>query len=461
MAMTLKLVRLDDFISDIDSVDLTSGGYSLALNGYQPTVAADGDYSVSESITINIQSTSVDALATLVQALDTKIKQVGWWLNDQGVEKYQVWLRVGLNGESNTRQAMILSIRPPDKLPLFNRMIDNNNLLAQYTFAFERTPYWEGAPITEVAKTGLSALGGTAAMSAAVNGDVPARLQRVKIACGSELAIVSNVWIGFKTSRFGTAANFVPRWGLSGGIYGDDTSSASDSTSSTGARVVTTFAGTPDLEWRVNARLAVSASVNPSDQRGTYQVLLRARMNDSASKALVRIGYGFNINHLAYRSRAVVSGALWHLYEVGTVKIPPYRTYNYNTITNFIIGVYAQRGSGTGSLYMDCVVLIPLDDGAIHVTTEPNSLSGAGGADRIIVHQAPDEAIHGAHDRGSGSYDTAITQPQGFWSAPTDATAPVIVAAADDYSFGSVLNDTLNLDYIYIPRWRTLRGNVT
>jgi hypothetical protein len=461
MAMTLKLVRLDDFTSDIDSVDLTAGGYSLALDGYQPTVAADGDYSVTESITINIQSTSTDALATLVQALDTKIKQIGWWIDDQGVEKYQVWLRVGLNGESNTRQAMLLSIKPPEQLPLFNRLIDNNFLLASYTFAIERTPYWEGAPITEVNKTGLNALGGSTALSAAVNGDVPARLQRVKIATGSELMIMSNAWIGFKTSRFGTAANFISRWGLSGGIYGDDTSGASDSTASTGTRVVTTFAGTPGLEWRVNARLAVSASVNPSDQRGTYQVLLRARMNDSASKALVRIGYGFNINHLAYRARVVVSGSLWHLYEVGTVKIPPYRTYNYNDLTSFIIGVYAQRGSGTGSLYMDCLVLIPIDDGAIGVTTKPGSLTGVGGTERIAVYQAPDGAIHGTHDWGSASHDIAVTQPQGSWSAPNDATAPLIVVAADDYSFGSVLNDTVNVSYIYIPRWRTLRGSVT
>lgn len=461
MAMTLKLVRLDDFTADIDSVDLTTGGYSLALDGYQPAVAADGDYSVTESITLNIQSTSVDALATLVQALDTKIKQVGWWLDDQGVEKYQVWLRVGLNGETNTRQAMLLSIKPPTNLPLFNRLIDNNNLLASYTFAIERTPYWEGAAITEVSKTGLNTLGGTAAMSAAVNGDVPARLQRLKIAAGSELMIISNAWIGFKTSRFGTAANFISRWGLSGGSYGDDTSGASDSTASTGTRVVTTFANTPELEWRVNARLAVSASVNPNDQRGTYQVLLRARMNDSASKALVRIGYGFNLNHLNFRSRSVVSGSLWHLYDMGTIKIPPYRTYNYNAITDFIIGVYAQLGSGTGSLYMDCLVLIPVDDGAMFVTTNPGSLTGIGGTERIAVHQSPDSAVHGTHEYGSTSHDAAVTKPQGGWSAPNDATAPVIVAAADDYSFGSVLNDTVNIEYIYIPRWRTLRGGVT
>lgn len=460
--MTLKLVRLDDLISDVDSVDLTSGGYALALNGYQPAVAADGDYSVTEAITINIQSTSVDGLATLVQALDKKIRQVGLWLNDQGVEKYQVWLRVGLNGETNTRQAQILSIQPPDKLPLFNRLPENNSLIANYTFAIERTALWEEITSHDVSKSSINAIGGTSSQSATA-GDAPARLVRFRIGGRSGGANITTAWVGFKTSRFGTAANFAPVWGLNNDFYDMDTTAVSDSTAYTGYRVVTTFATFPALSWRTRASASSASPSNVADQRGTYLVLLRAKMSDAGSIARARINYSFSsvqegIMPLpVYRSRQVISGTTWHLYEMGVVKNPPARTYQYITSSDFFIHVDAERISGAGALHTDCLILIPIDDGAVKISS-PLSM-GAGAGVKAAAYQAADNSVWGlVESGGTDVYYSAVAVPQNGWSLPNDTT-PLIVCAADDDYAGSVKNSTLDFNYTYITRWRTLRGN--
>lgn len=204
MACSIKFVRLDDFIADIDSIDLSASGYSLAEDGYFPTVAPIGAKSVQEVITLKLQGTSKDDLAAMTQELNDKIRQVQWWIDDAGVERYQVWIRVQQENETYPRQAMILNIVPPDSVRLFTPEEINQNYIGEYQIGIERTPYWEDpypyATTTPI--TGISTQGGMGTLSETIMGDVPARLAKLSLTPPDGISSQQDYWIGWKTNRY-------------------------------------------------------------------------------------------------------------------------------------------------------------------------------------------------------------------------------------------------------------------
>lgn len=460
MGCSIKFVRLDDFVSDVDVLDLSTGGYSLMNDGYFQVAAPIGAKSVHEVITLKLQGTSKDNLATLTQAVDAKIKQVQWWLENPGIERYQVWVRVQLDGETYSRQAQILNITPPDKVKVFTPMEIGANYLGEYQIGIERTPFWEGSISTPISKASVNALGGKQALTAGLAGDVPARMVRFRIYPTAGSSNVSAAWIGWKTSRFGTAANFVGNWKLNNGLYGLDTSAIADATAYTGFRVATTFSVDATLKMRTQVSVGNVSVTHPEDQRGTYLVLMRAKVSDS-SIIRARIAGSFGLLYPVYRSRQVISGTSWQLYEMGVLKIPPSRTYTYHTLSRYMIEVDAERLSGAGELHVDCLCMIPIDDGAIKVTL-PSSLSSAVDQ-KVAIFQAADGQINSWFESSlSNVYYSALVSPQNTWGIPNDSTAPIAVCAASDpAATGSTNGATVDFEYTYALRWRTLRGSAT
>lgn len=480
MAAQLKLVRLNDFAADIDTVDLLSGGFSLASNGYTPVVAPIGAKSVQESITLNLKGTSSDDLAFMVQDIDRKIKECQWWIDDAGVERYQVWIRVQMDGETYARQAQLLNIMPSNKVNEFPTWDTSEYSITEYQFGIERTPFWEqpySYPNT-TAKTGLNVIGGYTQLSETINGDVPARLAKLSMSPESS-AIHGDYYIGFKSSRFGNPANFIPVWSLKDGhFYPIDTSTTSDSSAYSGTRVTCDFSGIATRRRRVGM-LSSYVTANDLDQRGTYSVLLRASMSDNTSIAMVYMAYGFGYesggsgNEVAllgpnYRSGVAINGALtlsyWTLFDLGTVVNPPVRVQNNSPLDNFAITIDAARTSGSGSLYLDCLILMPRDEGFVHLRLP--SAGDVGSTDHMSVYQYADDSISGISDVGGAAiWSPVVTSGANRWSLPANNEKPYIVIAAQGYyggaveSFRSVKGQTAEMSYTYIPRWRTLRGS--
>src|SRR5512139_1040602 len=252
MAAQLKLVRLADFAADVDSVDLLASGYSLRADGYQPVVAPIGARSVHESITLELQGTSVDDLASMVQDIDEKIKQLQWWLDNPTVEQYQIWLRVQADGESSPRQAQILNIEPASRVNLFSTIDTTEYYITEYQFGIERTALWEhpyAYPAT-TAKTNLNCIGGMVELSETINGDIPARLARFDFKSNAAGQDFGKFWAGWRTSRFGTVGNFEPVWSLSDGAPETDTTSGADATAYNGNALTCTFATVATLVER-------------------------------------------------------------------------------------------------------------------------------------------------------------------------------------------------------------------
>ena len=107
MAAQVKLVRRRDFGSDISSLSLFNyeDGFSLTRDGWIQAVARDGDESVAEAMTLRVEASSHDDLASMLQLMDGKIEEVSWY--DNAAERYGVWLRTQLPDEAHARQALI------------------------------------------------------------------------------------------------------------------------------------------------------------------------------------------------------------------------------------------------------------------------------------------------------------------------------------------------------------------
>lgn len=461
MARQLKLVRLDDFISDVDVVDLLldpsgivgTAMADLAVDGYLPTVAPIGAKSVHETITLKLWGATKDYLAGLIQDLDAKVKHVKWWIEDQGVERYQVWLRAQLEGETYPRQAQILNIQPPDKVKMYNPPEMYQNWIGDYTIGIERTPFWEDVyPYpTTTAISSLASLGGKAQLSETILGDVPARVAKLTFEHSGGSMISYGGWFGFKSTQFGDPANFVPAWSLANSY------DVLTDTSVVGGVAVCTFATDATLKQRLGISVQQVAAAHPDDQRGKYTVILRAKMSDT-SIARVRMGYGNSLTESVYtatfRSRQVISGTGWALYELGNISIPAGLLAAGESLSGFTIRLDAERISGAGSLSMDKLILIPTE-GMIKIIVPDTNLTIQ--SDPVSIYQKADGSVV--------AYDQVIGMPQirflpiksNDWGIPANDDRPYLVYCGIDDDYGT--GNSIDVTYNYIPRWRTLRGS--
>lgn len=452
MAPQLSLVRLEDLGADIDSLDLLSGGFTPT--NWVQAIANEDDSSVSEVITLKIEGSSQDNLSSLVQSLDNKIKQANW--HSDLSERYGVWLRAKMGNESLARQAMVIKARRSPVVPLFDAPAGANNIARAYQLGLDRTPWWEYAyPYPSTTNiTGLSTLGGASTLAETIRGDVNARLVRLTISPVGD-AVLGKFWLGWKTNRFGSSANFVPVWPVRLGDESTDTSATADATAYDGNRITCTFATDATLVRR-SLIFVGQVTANYQDQRGGYSVLMRAKMSD-ASVARARISHAYNVNVAqTLNSRQVISGTNWKLYEMGDVFIPSPKGLSGLSLYNYTIQLEAERVSGSGDLHVDCYVFIPVDDASVRVDTETNLSS----TNTLRVYQKADERVEALAMTGDILVIHSPNVSSRGWSLPSNDSSPVLIFAAQ--STATQDKDwTADLTYTYTPRWATLRGSET
>lgn len=489
MSAQISLVRRDDFGLDQESLSLWNyaNGFSLAADGWAVARPQPSDTRVSEALTLQARGTSPDNLAANVQALDALLQKVAWFNDPQ--ERYGVWLRVQQPRETGARQALVTAAKR-DPLPIWSHAAQDGaggtatygygNFVAGHGLALERTPYWEssGSLIFD-SMTSLSSVGGMGTIGGTggtvVAGDLPARLGLVQF--GSPIGgggPMAQFWAGFRSARFGAPANFVPYWDLpkasilqsSGGAGGGTATVSADAAATGGTAVVCGFNDSV-LARRVTIRaLDVSAS-NWADQRGTFLVLLRAKLSAAPpAQVNVRLCDGLVSSVFATRDRVAVTGTSYALYELGAVKIPsPGRLFaGSSNFSNYSLALDAERAVGTPTLSVDCLIMIPLDEGWL--ATSIDSSSGALGVDVNSVLYVTDRA-DGTRDSTwvdtfSGALQSAGV-PRGSGGLPLTAGSPVVLVVAAQRQTGpttfvSNLADLVNVQVQVYERWESLRG---
>ena len=467
MAAVCKLVWTT-YETDIDSFSLLdyTDGLDLAGGGWVPKVATDREDTLIEVLTLRVQSVSHNGLASIMQDLGDWKKRVQW--SQDGIDVRRVWLRVALEDESQQRQALIVDLNYAFGNDLLAPPVSDQYTIPTLTLTIERMPYWEESEHhafypDNTDKTGINCIGGMATLSESISGDVPARVQWMRLyADGS--ANYSTYWIGFKTTRLSaTIAHLIPVWSLKDGDLNIlKTTTDTDSTAYSGTRVTCT----------INSTLTQMAVIETQDVIVTYQeeiagsylVLLRAKMSDtSTGRALIRYGWanaaGSALNNSVSRSRQVISGTSWKLYEMGIVTFPP--DLQSFSLTNCAIALDAELLSGAGTLHADCLILIPISEGMVKLEAASNT--GASSTTLEIAWVHPNGKVSGFIVNGSYSIPDAETQGAtdvivNNWSLPANGETPVMICAAQAIE-GSTKGNTFTMSYAHVQRWRSLRGN--
>ena len=365
-----------------------------------------------------------------------------------------MWLRAQLENETYARQALLKRIgynQPP------GMMRPNRKHLSGLILGVDRYA-WEDTASTPFSGSAVSAIGGTFVFNNA-GGDLPARVARADFDGSS--ADMYRYWAGFRSPRFGTVANFAPYWSLRKGVaawFDADTTGGtthSDPTSKDGFKTVTTFASDESMKRRVLVQqYDIVGAAGREDQRGRYQVLLRAKLSAGSTVVRVRLlsgSYG-DYENPAQGARVPITATSWKFYDMGTVRNPGHRMIGgVDYLDHVLFGIAAERVSGTGSLEMDCLVFIPIEEGYIF-----SKVLTPGSGFPASVLQTADGKYYGYTTAVNTAY--SLIEPTVKGGLPVGSGICVIAAERDDQS---ALTDTVDVDLAVYQRWETLRGAST
>ena len=460
MAAQVKLVRRRDFGGDISSLSLFNyeDGFSVTRNGWIQAVARDGDESVAEAMTLRAEASSHDNLASTLQSLDDKIREVGW--HNDATERYGIWLRAQLPDETGARQALVTQAGGEIGSPVLAPPLSPGNALREYHLALERTPFWESIIHNSLAFQSLNCTGGLKSIGGAIFGTAPARIAKTTIegASGGGTGDLYEFWLGFRTNRFGTAANLATVWdlGADGTGTNDTQTDIDDATAYNDYRAQCTFAGSEAELERIQTSLQ-NATTDYEDQRGSYIVLLRAKVGaDTTCHVRLKDGFLYTSAIRAHQ-RVKITSTDWFLHALGTVDIPPSRgILTADFLRQYGFEIHASRTAGdTGYLYMDCLILIPCAEGSLHVTGSAVKY-WLGDTRPATITMTADGKIDGWSYQDNLPRATLTVEPNEY-ALPVVGAVSVVLAGQRETEHD--LDDYVNLGLFAYERWRTLRGD--
>jgi hypothetical protein len=419
---------------------------------------AGGGGVVSEAITLRVRGDDPDNVAANLQALDDKIKETAWFFNET-TEQYACWLHCKLDNETNARRALIRGLAGSIGENLYQKPMSPGNVIRTYTLAIDRYPWWEAASTTNLLKTQVGCLGGAwnYGTSDSIAGTIPARIASLNVKGDSASYNLIEAWFGFRTDRFGPRSEFVPVWdlGLSGANTYNDGSRTADSVDAPayGDYKVRVATGPSDTSMVDRCGIKLITAVgnnNPYDQRGRFNVLLRARVTAGIWRVRLRDNFT-GASNWRTQDRVKLDGATttsYMLYSLGTVTIPP--GARRVPLDNYDLRVQAEQVSGAGAIDFDCLVLIPTAEGAIYI----NDTSIQEGLYFVVVSVEPDGRMMAYTWSGANPNDIPDIAPED-WNMPVGAGT---LYAAAQRSTAHDLDDLMEIRLGAYPRWRSLRG---
>jgi hypothetical protein len=427
---------------------------------------------VTETLRFRVNGASQDAVATTLQSLHAMQEYALWWRSNAPASE-PVWLWVQLEGETNQRRAFVYRIEMQFDVSWWDAMA--LQWMTEVVVSIERGVWEATANSGEATGNSLNSLGGvfdyTASPSADVPGDLPARLAQLKI----YNSVFGTFWAGFRSAnRHGTLANFVNRWECeAASALQTDAALAVNANASPGtgnSQVTVSFATSTSLVSRLYWLLS-AISTNYNDMVGRYLVLLRCQNSDAATVNRVQLVTTTLTGREVYGpKRSVIeggTGSTWQLVNLGILNIPLHdrRLTSFlaaDAIRNQSINLYAQRVSGSGSLYLDCMMLVPIDEYFIYGS--PN-----GTTNYFVV--GPDGR---AQCLGTSTVGTAYVRQAAALEQQSAIELGVplgdgrlyIVAGDYDYTTrrhthipGSIPDTSLSAALQYVARWHSLRGS--
>lgn len=386
----------------------------------------------------------------------------------EGARKYRTdpledetwWWEVNAAGEPARRSLIYRGSLQPAAEPTVDPFLRRPSM--KWQVALERHPFFEPLTGSSLSTLARSTTGGVYRYSG-IPGAVPARISELVLhAPVDEMDIATTVWLGFRPKYDGTA-DFEPVWPLAEGTEGTDATVAADATAYSGERVTVSFATAAGWAQRVALRLyAVSGYHSPpwtgnniTHYRGRYLVLGRVKL----SAANTAVGLRLKGKGQSPGGDQFITNTVWRLVPLGYVQIPAWGGFdpglNWGHYSTWEVAVHAKRVEGAGSLYLDCLILIPQPHA---VTVQGTTLGGAAPYDVRVLTLPDDRRVaFGYWEAAESAGETLTFSAPSLYIPPGDG---VMVVAAD-YATGHVLDGTLSVSATYYPRWKSYREDTT
>jgi len=465
MARTFEIQRSGTTTIGLDSA--ADAGWRFKNNGWMPKVAQATAGRLPprlvELIPCIVDRENDNSLQYEISRMDDMAMFAAEYVADR-TQPTPVWLHAKMAGETGERRALVTGIERAITSPV----LDETGVPAAHQMNVQlkltREPGWERtAALTSVSEASISRFGGafdyTASPSADVVGDMPARLYEMTLT-PSAGCLRYGAYIGFRSAnKHGTLANFVPLWEAEdAGVTDADTSATTDATASPGGagdtKTVTTFAAEDGWENRIIWKMS-DVTANYSDNYGRFLVLMRAKVGASTTvEAKLRHANHLSstLSHVEKQSIEITETA-WTWFEMGLVTVPLRDlrmsadfAHGYDADERLILR--ARRTSGSNSLEVDCLVLIPVDEYFIKLAGGENSANRA-----FLIGVTPTNEIDMLQ------YDTSNS----VWTDDPVAThegagIPIGDGRAYLVAWEATLATTVTMTMQHVPRWSTLRG---
>jgi len=463
--------------TDLDLNAAAGAGWRTVA--WNPKVATPGPGAgpLEESVTFLADCASQNDLATKLQAMHEMRGYAAEYVRNR-VQEYPVWWHVKAYSETGERRALVRAVEMEMQCPVVTRAdwIEGNRALIRARVT--REPYWERTTSVSMPTATPSAAVSvtydyTASPGADVVGDAPARIARLTVDPTVGSSSLGRLWIGLRSAnRHGTLANFANIWECedNGASMGTDAARAPDATASPGGAgntKVTVTPGTATWAKRWSMNLATDAGTGKEvDNYGEFLWLVRCTVSAGTWEIQSRWGYsGMDDADRVAGPIKEVSSTSWDYIDSGYQPIPlrslkafPTGTLSGNFDMLYQMQIWARRTSGSGTLDLDGVCPIPLDEGWLRAWDFSASESPR---ERFEFAEAPHGISQGLTATASPSIPSFMPLASDRFRLPIGDGRMIIVYARES---SSVLTDAVRLNLAtnlgeYYPRWCQLRGS--
>jgi hypothetical protein len=408
----------------------------------------------------------IETFQLIAEGVDSAIITAENSLEDlfEAIEKFgidslrgeSIWLEANADAETAKRAFLYRGELLPAMVQNISPLLGKSG--AFYSLGLTRHPLWEKVAAQTGSTTDISCLGGKWAL-ADLGGTVDGRMSKFALTGRSGGGgPLSRFWVGVRPLYDGHATLTFP-WECESGDLGTDASSEADAASSGGNRVKVTFATVATLDERVGLELQDFVT-NTYDAKGRYLVLVRAWVSAGVVALQMRTGFDLGSNtNLQPHKTIYVSNTAAHLLELGEIVLPPvaYRdvVQDDQFLDFFNLKFFAERISGAGNLYLDCVVLIPsehsffVDGAAVQYDTSADNMTAYTFEDD--ENQAIFYENDGSISRPGPGLDVSFTN----WKYPVGGG---VVFIAGERAAGMTITDDVNPSFEMYARWRNHAG---
>lgn len=270
-----------------------------------------------------------------------------------------------------------------------------------------------------------------------------------------------------------------------------DTSLAADTGASTGTtglqrRSQTTF-GTATL-----ARRLTFQGRNLAVMRGRYMVFTRARLSASSTTvqlqlALDEVGSSTQLigNPVNFSDEGTPSGTgnttLWGLVYLGVITLPSNnrrtavspnglgQNIGASSSGDVGLGIYAARSAGAGVLYINDLILMPIDEGAVRLISTGSQIGGGANPSNGVVYDNTGYMTHGFPDDYAtvaqqnltsnwSELDRLEIRGQSLYLSPNVDNRLEFLAYTDSTLRSSISNPpAMTIRLSIVPRWSGFR----